>query len=690
MREDLLKIYIRNHLSIYFLPVFIIPVFIWLQYNVYGSFGPESVFMSGVILVTALFLFAGKYLYFRKICQQQKIDYFKTVFLTILLKAGYIFPLLLLFFYPFQTDYMFDHLIGFIILVLAIGAYVAISAPCFSLFLSDLFFPVLFAAVILWINRESIEVPYIASGFFIFAAYSLLIGKKLHHSSQQLVLTNLKLAEAAQDARDANMAKSDFLSMISHEIRTPMHGIISTVEHLAETDVDKQQKESLNVIYRCADTLLKMLNDILDLSRIEARKYEIETIDFNLHEVIRTCIHLTDHQAKNKNIDLKCTIADTVPEIIRSDQVKIQQIITNLLSNAIKFTSQGFVALNASYDSITNYITIEVVDTGIGISAKNQKKLFEQFTQADNSIARQYGGSGLGLSIVKSFAGLLGGEIKVESKEGKGSTFRLLLPYIPPAESVDSQTAKPRDAALPADLAVLVAEDNVINQRSIERILSQQNIRKIAIVENGEEVLAAVQAHSFDVILMDMNMPIMDGIIATRKLKESEQRISSIPVIGITAATEERMINNFYEAGISSHIVKPFRKSDLLSGIAKIVAEDEEGYEEETQSLVLERKLEEIREDFGDAFFESFVKDSLTEIEKLWAAIQTAFENEDAQGVYQAAHDMCAVSGNIGMEETYKAAKELEKRASDRAPHLLEAVQKAMKAEQVRIREIIQ
>lgn len=669
MNKALFHIYIRNHLSVFYLPLLIAGIVLWLRFYLQGYPDQQEIFIGGFLLsASAGFLFVERRFFKKILSDKDDVGISRlTVIKAIFFKALYMVPWLMLIFWPYQTDYMLDHILGFIFVFGAIGLYVAISSPYFVLFLTDVFLQVAAACIILFLHQDSIETTYIFAALLFFTFYAFFIGRRLNKTSRELVYTNFKLIEAASEAKNANMAKSDFLSMISHEIRTPMHGIISTVEHLSETNLSQQQKESLNVVSRCSETLLNMLNNILDISKIEAKKTEIEYVVFNLRTVIKDSVNIVKHSAAEKELELKFDIDDAVPDYIKSDQVKIQQILLNLLSNAIKFTDKGSVTIKVLLNDVKKNIRIEVVDTGIGISLESQKKLFTRFTQADASVTRHYGGTGLGLSIAKNFLTLMGGDIGVQSYEGKGSNFWFEFPC---RESV-SNAAVDSDGNdiinLPGNLYVLVADDNDINKRSVERTLLYQECH-VTMVENGKEALEKISLHPYDVILMDMNMPVMDGIDTTRALKNMDDpRINSIPVIGLTASTDEESIRRFYDSGIVDHISKPFKKYEFLKTIAINLPSAEKqnlsgGPEARKQhsSEVILVKLEEIREDFGDDFFFSFVEDSLKEIERLIAEINHAYAEGSYEVLYQSAHDLCAVSGNIGMAGTQKLAKKLE------------------------------
>ena len=663
MKKELLYLYIQNHLAAFYIPPFIIAIFLWLKLYLYGyPEQPLNHLGAILILIAGIFYVRQRHVY-KNILKHQTLSTPLTgqqVFYMVLNKIGYTAPFLAILFYPYQTGYIFDHLLGFVFVFLSIAAAAALSPPSFFMLIAEIAFQFLAACLILFLNWGSIEPPYILSGLILFTGYALFIGYKLHISARELVHKNIELAKTAAEAKQANMAKSDFLSMISHEIRTPMHGILSTIDHLKETPLDQKQKDSLDIVTRCSKTLLNMLNDILDLSKIEAKKIKIEYIDFNFHALIHDVLNIVRHSAEEKGLDLEYDLPEEMPQYIHSDPVRLQQIILNLLNNAIKFTNEGFVSLLISVREDIDQsplLLIKVKDTGIGIDKKDQAKLFERFEQADLSTTRQYGGTGLGLSIVKELSALLKGICGVQSQKNKGSTFWVEIPFKTAKEPIKPAAEKAEEPApeLPENLKVLIAEDNLINQKSIERIL-QNHKCKTDIVENGQAAIDKTRDNLYDLILMDMNMPVMNGIESAKKIKA----IRDVPIIGLTATTEEEMIKTFYEAGISDHITKPFSKMDLLRGIAKNIKSLPSTEKKEEKPLTIQNKLEQILDDFGEDFFFSFIEDSLGEIDRLHGILNNLYDEKSFETMHQFAHDICAVAGNIGMKATHDTAKIIE------------------------------
>ncbi len=661
MKKELLYLYIQNHLAAFYIPPFIIAIFVWLKLYLYGyPEQPLNHLGAILILVAGIFYVRQRHVY-KNILKHQTLSTPLTgqqVFYMVLNKIGYTAPFLAILFYPYQTGYIFDHLLGFVFVFLCIAAAAALSPPSFFMFIAEITLQFLAACLMLFLNWGAIEPPYILSGLILFTGYALFIGYKLHVSARELVHKNIELAKTAAEAKQANMAKSDFLSMISHEIRTPMHGILSTIDHLKETPLDQKQKDSLDIVTRCSKTLLKMLNDILDLSKIEAKKIKIEYIDFDFHALIHDVLNIVRHSAEEKGLDLEYDLPEEIPHYIHSDPVRLQQILLNLLNNAIKFTKEGSISLLVSVREDIHQsplLLIKVKDTGIGIDTKDQAKLFERFEQADLSTTRQYGGTGLGLSIVKELSALLKGTCGVQSQKNKGSSFWVEIPYeSAKAPPIAGKTEEPVPE-LPDNLHVLIAEDNLINQKSIERIL-QNHKCKTDIVENGQEAIDKSRGNLYDLVLMDMNMPVMNGIESAKKIKS----IRDVPIIGLTATTEEEMIKTFYEAGINDHITKPFSKMDLLRGIAKNIKSlpSKDGAKERPPAI--QNMLEQILDDFGEDFFFSFIEDSLDEIDRLNDILNTLYEEKSFETMHQFAHDICAVAGNIGMKATYDTAKIIE------------------------------
>jgi signal transduction histidine kinase/CheY-like chemotaxis protein len=377
------------------------------------------------------------------------------------------------------------------------------------------------------------------------------------------------LAEARDAAQAANSAKSQFLANMSHEIRTPLNGVIGVAQALANTDLSAQQTEMLELIQSSSRTLQVLLSDILDLARVESGRLELTEEAFDLGRAVREAAQLYETSAREKGLQFFVEITPDVDRWIAGDVVRLKQILTNLVSNSVKFTAQGFVCLTAMAGPVRNgqpTLRFAVEDTGIGFDSETRNRLFSRFEQADGGITRKFGGSGLGLSISRQLAEMMGGELDCESEPGGGSSFMLTIPLrfaeAPAAPVVE-------DSALAAGddrrLRVLLADDHPVNRKVVEMILAQADI-DLASVEDGAQALNAVRDGDYDLILMDMQMPVMDGLTATREIRlhETAMGLSRTPVVMLTANALPEHIASAEAAGADRHLAKPFDAGELL------------------------------------------------------------------------------------------------------------------------------
>ena len=399
--------------------------------------------------------------------------------------------------------------------------------------------------------------------------------QELEHINAKLIKATDAANEMAAEAAKANTTKSQFLANMSHEIRTPMNAIIGFSEVLEEEPLTEQQKEYVRMILDSSRHLLELINDILDFSKIEAGRMKIETIEYDIRALLANIESLMNPSAKQKHLEFKIDCAQDVPGTVVTDPAKLRQCIINLVSNAIKFTEHGFVKLAArrTVKDDKPFIEFEVADTGIGIPLDKLNILFESFTQADGSTTRKYGGTGLGLAITKQLAGLMGGNIIVESNVGKGSTFRLFIPantdkdrqnarevFADNHSSQNSyQTPQPEFSG-----RVLVAEDSLTNQMLIKLLLEKLGF-VVTIAQNGLEVIEAVKNQQFELIFMDMQMPEMNGYNATKRLRGLGVKT---PIIAMTAALDGEDKNQCLEAGCDDYISKPIDRAYLVKVIS--------------------------------------------------------------------------------------------------------------------------
>jgi signal transduction histidine kinase/ActR/RegA family two-component response regulator len=374
-------------------------------------------------------------------------------------------------------------------------------------------------------------------------------------------------AAALEAAEAANRAKSDFLATMSHEIRTPLNGVLGMAQAMAADTLPETQRERLAVVRRSGETLLTILNDILDLSKIEAGKLELEEVDFDIAEVAGAAIAAFGAVAGGKGVGLELRLGETAGGVYRSDPTRVRQILNNLISNALKFTDSGQVRV--AIERQGGMLELRVSDTGVGIPADRLDTLFQKFTQADASTTRKYGGTGLGLAICRELAEIIGGDIRAESTIGEGTTFivRLLIPRVGDAMAYEAEEAAPRDWDA-SNLRILAAEDNSVNQLVLKTLLNQVGIDPM-VVADGAEALAAWREHDWDLILMDVQMPIMDGPTATRAIREAERTRARprTPIVALTANAMAHQIAEYRAAGMDGFVAKPIDIEKLFAAI---------------------------------------------------------------------------------------------------------------------------
>jgi len=393
-------------------------------------------------------------------------------------------------------------------------------------------------------------------------------------------ITDLKndaraLAEARDAAQAANSAKSQFLANMSHEIRTPLNGVIGLAQALARTPLSSQQEEMLGLIQSSGETLQVLLSDILDLARVESGRLELSRATFHLGRAVREAAQLYETSAREKGLQFFVEVAPEADGWIIGDVVRIKQILTNLVSNAVKFTGTGFVSLTAALGpdrSGLPTLRFSIEDTGIGFDSETRDRLFSRFEQADGAITRRFGGSGLGLAISRQLAEMMSGDLDCESEPEGGSAFILTIPFEPsqaPAAAPDI-VAEQSDRA-PALIRVLMADDHPVNRKVVEMILAHAEV-DLTSVENGADAVQACRDGDFDIVLMDMQMPVMDGLTATREIRlhEAAMGLARTPIVMLTANALAEHIAAAEAAGADRHLAKPFDAAELLQLVASL------------------------------------------------------------------------------------------------------------------------
>ena len=408
--------------------------------------------------------------------------------------------------------------------------------------------------------------------------------QELERKSEGLRVSNVQLAEAKVSADAANIAKSNFLANMSHEIRTPMHAVIGMTNLALATELNDKQKDYIDKAHHSAENLLGILNDILDFSKIEANKLELEAIDFQLNTVVDNMTTSIKLMAEEKGIQLSVCIDPDVPKYLNGDSLRLSQILINLGNNAVKFSNQGdTISFNVTLQEETELdarLQFNVQDTGIGITPEQQERLFQPFSQADNSTTREYGGTGLGLVISQKIAQMMDGEIQVESEQDVGSTFTFTV-HLKKQQgnlsqvdsSAQNKSTSDETKARLHGAKILLVDDNEINQEYIRELLEMIGITA-EVAFNGQEALDLLANQDFDGILMDCQMPVMDGYEATRQIREQE-KFKDLPVIAITANAMKGDREKVLAAGMNDHIPKPFKIDVMYATLARWIKPDQ-------------------------------------------------------------------------------------------------------------------
>ncbi|WP_295850062.1 ATP-binding protein [Tardiphaga sp.] len=393
---------------------------------------------------------------------------------------------------------------------------------------------------------------------------------RLESQQSELIATAEALSLARDEAEAASRSKSDFLAMMSHEIRTPMAGMMGMIELLCDTSLDVEQKNLTSVAQEAAHNLLTVVNNILDFSKLEAGQLTPEVIDFNIKNSLNSIVMLLGPKARDKGLLFETSISDDLPPWLRGDPSRLGQILLNLVGNAIKFTQLGSIHISVSHilrDLDRIELRVAVTDTGKGIPDDVQSTLFNPFTQADTSVSRKYGGTGLGLAICKQLCRSMGGEIGVDSEVGRGSTFSFtLLCQIGLAPELNAAPLQPTIDPEAVQLRILVAEDNEMLRGLMSKLLARRGY-KADLVSDGSEVVAAVQNRHYDLILMDMQMPIMDGISATAAVRRLDRPERDVPIIALTANALVGQREICLAAGMNGFLTKPIQPEALYAAI---------------------------------------------------------------------------------------------------------------------------
>ena len=508
--------------------------------------------------------------------------------------------------------------------------------------------------------------------------------------SAQTVITERKQAEemmkkAKEDAEALSQSKSDFVAVISHEVRTPMNGVLGMARLLLDTSLDEDQREFAETIVISGDQLLAILNDLLDVSKLEAGKLDLEVIPFRPARIMEDTVAVMATRAEEKCLALNTAVDPDFPVSILGDPNRLRQILLNLLSNAIKFTSEGsvslaleLIAVDEDKDQVT--LSFSVSDTGEGISGEARDKIFLAYTQESVDVARKYGGTGLGLVICRQLAGLMGGEISLESTLGQGSTFRLTAPFglAEPGDAADAPDGTHENEHV-RPLKLLLVEDNEIN-RTVALGMLKKRGHDVTLAVNGEEALKRIRGQDFDAVLMDRHMPVMNGIEATRRIRRMKGPVSKIPIIGVTAAATKQELDACLASGMDACVTKPIDPNDLAAALSRVTGEKPSAAIKTAAPVagadvaarppdrVLDpEQLQTLRSDLGDEATRGLVVEFGHMAPELIDTLLRAAGDGDEELFRRTAHSLKSSALIIGFERLAGRCLELEKSCLDGA-----------------------
>lgn len=491
--------------------------------------------------------------------------------------------------------------------------------------------------------------------------------KKLSESLEKVIAQRTsQMQKARDDALNALKVKSEFIANMSHELRTPMNGVLGILSLLRDDDLTDSQRELVEIAQTSGEHLLMVINDVLDFSKIEANKLNLNIGPIELREYIKAVCKPFELQSEQKGVSFEYSIDDEVPDDIKSDKLRLTQILTNLLSNAVKFTKQGFVKLSVSLPNSDDksLFRICVQDSGIGISKDKISSVFSAFEQADSSITREFGGTGLGMNITQRLVNKLGGTISLESELSKGTSFYVDLTVEAIEKPIGKLNPNLEPKEIDGGLQVLLVEDNQINQLVAMRILQNWGLN-VSVAENGQIAIEMLSEKSYDMIFMDLQMPVKGGIETCYQIRRDKLVPPSTPIIAMTAHNGEEHVKECFDAGMQGHIAKPLDRSALKAQVDKYVkisnAAEHSNIsheQEEVPGIDLSDGLNRLNDD--RTLLYSLIRNFLNEYSGLSSKLFTLMEQSNLKEAQELLHKIKGSSSNLGMKALSKLAGDLE------------------------------
>ena len=669
MNRDLFLLYIHsNRVGVLYFSV-VTFIFIYARFTLKAVPATTSIVIASVFLVIALLFLIKQQTLYKETIQDQEISgpmLRKRVTHIALNKLGYMIPWLTILCWPLNSPFLNDHLVGYAFIFCALSLYAATSASFMPLFLWDLAIQVVFATLMVVLNHNIEEIFYVSIILTLSFCFSLFLGFRTNQASKELVVRKHLLENAKKKAESVSQAKSDFLAVMSHEVRTPLTGILGMTEFLRNAKLTDEQLSYIDTIQNCSKILLKTLNDALDLSKVEAGKMDISYENYDLHQLLDEVIRTTTPMANDKGLKLVLRKSKTLPVTAFGDLDRLRQVLLNLMSNALKFTKEGSVTLQARLADDDTMIRFDIIDTGIGISETDQKKLFKKFSQIKQSIESTQIGSGLGLSITKHLIELMQGRIQIESNVDKGSRFWFVIPY-EPFQKGQPQTQAPQIATPGQSISVLIVEDNPVNQMVAEKIFTDHG-HDVTLAGNAADALKEVAQTDYDLVLMDINLPDMEGTKLVKKIRAQQPQYIDIPVLAVTANIAEATLKEIKRAGMDGYIAKPYEMKELLYTSLRAVGKDTSTTDDTGNTLGTipeeytkkKSQIKDLIDEFGIDYTIYYAESCIDEINKQLALTRAQIDAGDMEDLSKTAHDLKSLCGSLDMNNSALTAESVE------------------------------